>query len=115
MRHALPVLPALLLVACSGEPALQPEAPPERLFPDQRAVLAELVAMADDDGDGVLSRAEYERYDNGRDAFLDVDLDGDQRIDLAELERALRRTDPGFYNNPSFDAPSSGGSGAADR
>ena len=110
MRPLLITVSVLGLLACSSDP--QPAAAVERLFPDQRSVLAELVARADSDGDGALSRAEYERYENGRDPFIDVDRDGDGRLDLDEIERGLRHTDPGFYNNASFNAPS-GGEGPA--
>lgn len=109
MPRLLVYASALLLLACSSEGELPPPPPVERMFPDQQAVIAELVARVDADGDGALSPEEYTRYDNGRDAFIDVDRDGDQRLDPAEIGRALRHTDPGYYNNPTFNAASTSG------
>lgn len=84
-------LPPLLLVACAA-------CGPSRLFPEGEALFRELMARVDDDRDGTVSQAEYERYSAGREDFEDQDLDGDGRLGWEEVARAVLGTDPGYLN-----------------
>ena len=106
-----------LAVACSSAPEqpVQPEQPEAaRLFPSQATVVTELLARVDADRDGLMSQAEYGRYWNTRDAFSNMDGNGDLFIDGDELERALRRSDPGYAKTPNFNATYAFGDDAAE-
>lgn len=58
---------------------------------------AALTTALDSDGDGSLSRDEYEALTAGSGAFLLLDQDGDQRLDEQEIELLLLTVNPDFH------------------
>lgn len=84
----------------------------DRQHPEDLALARDLVARVDDDGDGRISLAEYERYGNGRDPFLLMDPDGDGFAEPDDVLQAIRTRDPGWaHPPPAQGAPAGSASG----
>ena len=87
----------LLLVACS-DPA-----------PVKSTASTRLLAVFDDNSDGVLSQAEFERTAHPDQEFEASDLNGDQSIDASELHELLMRESPLLPNHRGGSANRSAG------
>jgi hypothetical protein len=80
-----------LLIGCDVQPGSTGTPP---LHPSRQEVLARALARADDDGDGRVQRTEFLHYSDDRDSFARYDRDGDDALDLEELDLAIDDADP---------------------
>lgn len=90
----------LLVGACDRS---TPE--PTRAFPDAKALYTELMARVDTDRDGRMSQAEYAAVSRQDEPFASLDTNQDGQVDVAELQKAVESTDPGYREIRSMAVP----------
>ena len=102
LTKRLPVLLILLAIGAGLGTGLQSgklEAWWDRfiaVYPSDQEVLQHVMARFDRDGDGSLSESEYDQSASQHDPFSTVDVNGDDVVDMQELDRLIRFSEPGF-------------------
>jgi len=66
------------------------------VYPSEKEVLQHVMARFDLDGDGSISESEYDQFASQHDPFSTVDVNGDDAVDIQELDRLIRFSEPGF-------------------